>query len=111
MIEGYKRLGSWAIGIFVIFTIATMFAVQAAVTIVSANLAAELTGIALSPLGWSAIILGICILLLLSGQYSALDGAIKLIMAVLAVSTVVALVAALLQGEAKTLIAATAPSI
>ena len=111
MIEGYKRLGSWAIGIFVIFTIATMFAVQAAVTIVSANLAAELTGIALSPLGWSAIILGICILLLLSGQYSALDGAIKLIMAVLAVSTVVALVAALLQGEAKTLVAATAPSI
>ena len=98
MIEGYNRLGKWAIGIFVIFTIGTMFAVQAAVTIVSASLAAELTGIALSPLIWSAILLGICILLLLSGQYSALDGAIKLIMVVLAVSTLVAVGGALFQG-------------
>ncbi|MEL7833168.1 Nramp family divalent metal transporter [Fodinibius sp. Rm-B-1B1-1] len=98
MIEGYNRLGKWAIGIFVIFTLGTMFAVQAAVTIVSASLAAELTGIALSPLVWSAILLSICILLLISGQYSALDGAIKLIMVVLAVSTVVALGAALFQG-------------
>jgi Mn2+/Fe2+ NRAMP family transporter len=98
MIEGYNRLGKWAIGIFVIFTIGTMFAVQAAVTIVSASLAAELTGIALSPLAWSAILLVICIMLLISGQYSALDGAIKLIMIVLAVSTIVALGAALLQG-------------
>lgn len=98
MIEGYNRLGKWAIGIFVVFTIGTMFAVQAAVTIVSASLAAELTGIALSPLAWSAILLGICIVLLVSGQYSALDGAIKLIMAVLAISTVVALGAALFQG-------------
>lgn len=98
MIEGYKRLGNWAIGIFVVFTIGTMFAVQAAVTIVSASLAAELTGIALSPLAWSAILLAICIVLLLSGQYSALDGAIKLIMVVLAISTVVALAAALFKG-------------
>lgn len=111
MIEGYKRLGSWAIGIFVIFTIGTMFAVQAAVTIVSASLAAELTGLALSPLIWSAIILAICILLLLSGQYSALDGSIKLIMVVLAVSTVVALGAALLQGEQQSMPAELTPSI
>lgn len=98
MIEGYKRLGKWAIGIFVIFTIGTMFAVQAAVTIVSASLAAELTGIALSPVIWSAILLAICILLLMSGQYSALDGAIKLIMVVLAVSTIIAVGGAVLQG-------------
>lgn len=98
LIEGYQRLGKWAIGIFVVFTIGTMFAVQAAVTIVSASLAAELTGIPLTPLAWSAILLAICILLLISGRYSALDGAIKLIMVVLAVSTVVALGAAALQG-------------
>jgi Mn2+/Fe2+ NRAMP family transporter len=111
MIDGYKRLGNWAIGIFAVFTVGTMFAVQAAVTIVSASLAAELTGIALSPLIWSAIILGICILLLLSGQYSALDGAIKLIMVVLAVSTIIAVGAALLQGEQQTLPANLTPSI
>ncbi|NGP87070.1 Nramp family divalent metal transporter [Fodinibius halophilus] len=98
MIEGYKRLGNWAIGVFAVFTIGTMFIIQAAVTIVSAHLAAELTGIALTPVLWSAILLTICILLLMSGQYSALDGAIKLIMVVLAISTVVAVVAALFQG-------------
>ncbi|SMO46374.1 Nramp family divalent metal transporter [Fodinibius sediminis] len=99
MIEGYKRLGRWAIGIYIIFTLGTVFVIQAAVTIVSANLAAELTGLALSPLLWSVLLLIICIFLLLSGQYSALDGAIKLIMGVLAVSTVIALGAALLQGN------------
>lgn len=97
MIEGYHRLGKWAIGIFVVFTLGTMFAVQAAVTVVTASLAANMTGLALSPLAWSAILLGICILLLMSGQYSALDGAIKLIMVVLAVSTVVAVIAAISQ--------------
>ena len=111
MIEGYKRLGNVAIGIFVAFTIGTMFAVQAAVTIVSASLAAELTGVPLTPLAWSAIILAICILLLLSGQYSALDSAIKFIMVVLAVSTIVALVAALFQGEQHTMPANLTPSI
>lgn len=111
MIEGYRRLGKWAIGIFVVFTIGTMFAVQAAVTVVSASLAAELTGIALSPLAWSAILLGLCIVLLLSGQYSALDGAIKLIMVVLALSTVIALAAALMQGEQQMMPANLTPSI
>ncbi len=101
MINGYRRLGKWAIGIFVIFTIGTMFAVQAAVTIVSASLAAELTGIALSPLVWSGILLAICIILLMSGQYSALDGAIKIIMVVLAISTVIAVVAALFGSNAQ----------
>lgn len=111
MIEGYKRLGNWAIGIFVIFTIGTMFAVQAAVTVVTASLAAELTGVALSPLVWSAVIQGICILLLLSGQYSVLDRAVKLIMVVLAASTVVAVGAALIQGEQQTLPSNLTPSI
>ncbi len=98
MIEGYKQLGNWAIWIFIIFTIGTMFIVQAAVTVVTASLAAELTGIALSPLTWGAILLAICVVLLVSGQYSALDGSVKLIMVVLAVSTIVALGAAFLQG-------------
>lgn len=98
MIEGYKRLGNWAIGIYIFFTLGTVFVIQAAVTVVSASLAAELTGLALSPLIWSIILLAICVILLLSGQYSALDGAVKLIMAVLAVSTVVAFGAALFQS-------------
>jgi Mn2+/Fe2+ NRAMP family transporter len=99
MIEGYKKLGNWAFWIFIVFTIATMFTVQAAVTIVTASLAVELTGITLTPLIWSAIILGICIIILVAGQYSALDGAIKLIMVVLTISTLIAIVVAFANVE------------
>ncbi len=99
MIKGYKKLGSWAFWVFVVFTLGTMFIIQAAVTIVSASLAAELTGIVLSPFIWSAIVLGICIAILLYGQYSALDSAIKLIMVVLTVSTFVAIVVAVFNAQ------------
>ncbi|MDR8393627.1 Nramp family divalent metal transporter [Aliifodinibius sp. S!AR15-10] len=98
MIEGYKRLGNWAIWIFLVFTIGTMFIITAAVTVVTASLAAELTGIALSPLTWSAILMAVCVAIMMSGQYSALDGSVKFIMVILAASTVVALGAALFQG-------------
>lgn len=94
LIRGYKKLGKWAIWTFGGFTVITMCIVQAAVTIVTASLAAELTGIELSPLIWSAIILAICFALLSRGQYSALDGAIKVIIVVLSVSTVIALIVA-----------------
>src|SRR5699024_1236818 len=99
MIEGYRRLGHWAIGIYAFFTLGTAFVIQAAVTVVSANLAIELTGIALSPFIWSVILLTICVAVLLSGHYSALDGTIKLIMIVLAISTLVAFGSAILQGS------------
>ena len=102
MIRGYKKLGNWAFWIFVVFTLGTMFIIQAAVTIVSASLAAELTGIVLSPFLWSAILLSICIAILMYGQYSALDSAIKLIMVVLTISTFIAIIVAVIntQGSA-----------
>ncbi len=98
MIEGYKDLGNWAFWVFVVFTIGTMFIIQAAVTIVTASLAAELTGFTLSPFIWSAIILGICIVILVFGQYSALDSSIKLIMIVLSISTIFAIIVALFKS-------------
>ena len=82
LIQGYKRLGGWAIGSFGVFTVFTMCIVQAAVTVVTASLANQLTGLDLSPLIMSAIILVICLFLLIKGQYSALDGAIKFILIV-----------------------------
>lgn len=100
MLEGYQRLGNWALWIFIIFTAGTMFAVQAAVTLVTASLFAQVSGLVLHPVLWSAIILTICILILLRGEYSALDGTIKLMMILLATSTIIAVIAALLQPNA-----------
>lgn len=100
LLEGYKKVGRWALWVFLLFTIGTMFTVQAAVTAVTAGIAAQLTGLHFGAIGWSAIILVICIALLWSGQYPLLDTSMKVIMAVLVVSTIVAVFAALGQGHA-----------
>ena len=94
VLHGYKRLGKWALWTFTTFTLLTMNVVQAAVTIVTASLAAKLTGIALTPFIWSTIILLICISILMVGKYSALDKIIKLIIVILSVSTTIAVIVA-----------------
>lgn len=109
LIAGYKKLGNWALWIYIIFTVGTMFAIQAAVTIVTASLAVELTGLDLPLLVWSVIILGICIAVLFKGQYSALDSLIKVVMVVLSLSTMAALIAAFMNTSAP--MVAEAPSI
>lgn len=111
MIHGYAKLGRWAIWTYILFTVGTMFAIQAAVTIVTASLAAELTGIPLNTGLWSAIILGVCILLLIKNSYAVLDSVIKIFMVVLAASTVVAVTAALIQSQAPSASTIIAPEI
>lgn len=90
LLSGYQRLGRWAIAVFLIMTFGTIFVIQAAVTVVTAGLAGQIMGIGLPPWLWSAIILGVCALILLIGRYSFLDRSIKLIMCILAVTTVAA---------------------
>jgi Mn2+/Fe2+ NRAMP family transporter len=98
LLEGYVRLGRWAMWIYLILTFGMMFTIQAAVTIVTATLAATLFGFQLSPVWWSAILLIVCALVLVPGKYSLLDKLIKLIIIILSVSTVAAVIAAILQG-------------
>ncbi|MDZ7805879.1 MAG: Nramp family divalent metal transporter [Gracilimonas sp.] len=109
LIEGYDKLGKWSLWIYIIFTVGTMFAIQAAVTIVTASLAIELTGFHLPLLAWCAIILAICIAVLIRGQYSALDSIIKVVMVVLSLSTLAAFAVAFFDGHTPTL--TEAPSI
>lgn len=98
MIEGYAKMSKAALWIFIVFTVSTMFAIQAVVTLVTASLATSLTGIELPVVWWSAIILLICILLVVRDTYSFLDKAVKTLMVILAVSTVIAVIASLKQG-------------
>lgn len=94
MIQGYAKMSSLALWIFIIFTVSTMFAVHAAVTIVTASLATNLTGIELSVTVWCGIILVLCVLYLFRNTYALLDKAIKVLMVILAISTVVAMILA-----------------
>lgn len=109
LIAGYQKMGKWALWIYIVFTVGTMFAIQAAVTIVTASLAVELTGIQLPLLAWSIIILAICITILFRGGYAALDSLIKVVMVVLTLSTIAALVAAFFETTPSQLPAA--PSV
>lgn len=90
LLEGYRREGTWALVVYALLTIGTMFTVQAAVTLVTAGLAKELLGLALSPLQISAVVLALCAGLLATGGYRWLDRVGKVVVSTLALSTVVA---------------------
>lgn len=94
LLVGYKKLGNWAMGLYLILTIATMFAIQAAVTVVTAALLAWLTGGSLSVLIWTVIILLVCMVLLAIGRYAMLDKTIKVVIILLTLTTIIALIAA-----------------
>lgn len=100
LLHGYSEIGKWAMGVFLFMTFGTMFTIQAAVTIVTAGIAAYLFGIPLSPLIWSVVIVFICILILLIGRYPLLDKLIKFIIILLTISTIVAVFGAINHGNA-----------
>ncbi len=90
LLDGYKRLGKWLLVLYSILTLATMFTIQTAVTIVTAGLAANLFGITPDIVTWSIIITLLCLTLLIIGKYNLLDKFMKIIILTLTVSTIVA---------------------
>ncbi len=93
LLEGYRRQGTWALVVYALLTIATMFTVQAAVTFVTAAILAALLDAKMSPtnLWWIAFgLMGFCAVLLAVGQYRWLDRIIKVVVSALTVLTVVA---------------------
>lgn len=99
LLDGYKRLGKPVLIAYFIVTFATMFTIQAAVTIVTAGLAANLFGITTNPVIWSIIITIICFLLLILGKYKLLDNLMKIIIVTLTLSTIIAVVVAVFKNE------------
>lgn len=99
LLEGYKKLGKGVLIAYFILSIATMFTIQTAVTIVTAGLASSLFGDFVSIEVWTIIILIICFSLLIIGKYKLLDSLMKIIVIVLTISTLVAVGAALLNNE------------
>ncbi len=91
LISGYYNLGRWVLVLYLILTFLTMFTIQAAVTIVTAGILYWVSGNMFSPLIWSAIILFLITILLLSGKYSVLDRSIKIIIILLSITTFIAL--------------------
>lgn len=94
LLEGYHKLGKGVLLAFFIMSFATMFTIQAAVTIVTASLAVEVFGLTSDVTTWSLIILVISIFILIVGRYKLLDNLMKYIILTLTLSTIAAVVVA-----------------
>lgn len=99
LLEGYRLVGKWAFSLFLILSLLTMFPIQAAVTMVATGLIANLINWSVSPVILSAVILFICALILLIGRYPLLDKSMKVMVFVLALSTMIAFAVAVKHGS------------
>lgn len=95
LLDGYRKLGKGVLVIYYILNLATMFTIQAAVTIVTAGLASKIFGFSNNLVIWSAILMAISIIILLIGKYKLLDKLMKYIIITLTISTVAAVYVAL----------------
>ena len=99
LLEGYKKLGKGVLGVYFVLNFATMFTIQAAVTIVTAGLASQLFGFTNDLVLWSVIITIVSLAILLIGKYKLLDNLMKYIIIILTVSTITAVVIAIFNNK------------
>lgn len=100
LLDGYKKLGKGVLVIYYVLSLATMFTIQTAVTIVTAGLASSLFGDFISVKLWTVIIIIICLALLIFGKYKLLDRLMKIIIITLTISTIIAVSMALMDNTA-----------
>ena len=99
VLEGYRKLGRWAIITFLVLSFCTAIVNFAAVIKVTSDLAAFLFHINLSSFHTSTGLLIIILLMLFIGRYSLLDKVMKVMIMVLAIVTVAAFFFALNRGS------------
>jgi Mn2+/Fe2+ NRAMP family transporter len=90
LINGYRQLGRWAVALYWILTVSTMFAIQGAVTIVTAGLVGNIFDIQLSINTIATIILLTTMTILVIGKYSVLDKLMKIIIISLSLTVIFA---------------------
>ena len=99
LLEGYLAEGKWVLWVYFILSLGSMFTVTAAVTFVTAGMLNNLTGLTLDPAYVSGGLLLFCLLVLAVGKYGILDSLLKIVGAVLLISTLVAFFAAVFKGR------------
>lgn len=99
LLDGYKKISKTALAVYYVLNFATMFTIQAAVTIVTASLAAQLFGLTDNLVVWSSILMIISVLILTFGKYKLLDNLMKYIIIILAISTIIAVSVALFSNK------------
>ena len=102
LIDGYERTGRWAIWMYGIFTLLTMFTIQAAVTMVTAGILKNVTGWDMNIVLTAIVLLVFTALLIISGKYVLLDKVVKWIVILLTVTTIFAVFVAWWKSAGKT---------
>jgi Mn2+/Fe2+ NRAMP family transporter len=99
LVEGYLRLGRWAVWVYLLITLSTALIIQSAVALFTAFIVAQVFGVDWSIAVLGGLVLTGCALLLWIGRFKALDGTIKAVLAVLAVCTLAAAVTTFPQAK------------
>jgi Mn2+/Fe2+ NRAMP family transporter len=99
LLDGYAKLGKGYLWGYAVLNTANMFTIQAAVTIVTAGLAAHLFGISPNLTLWASVIILICSCLLIIGKYKLLDNLMKFIIIILSICTILAITVAFFKSK------------
>ena len=94
LIDGYSRLGKWAVALYGVITVSTMFFLMTAVTVVTAGLFKNVFNSELSIVWWSVIIIIILAVIIFLKKYSIIDSIVKFIIVLLAIAVIIAVISA-----------------
>jgi Mn2+/Fe2+ NRAMP family transporter len=90
LLEGFRRQGTWALVLYALVTILTMFTALATVSLVTAGLAKFAFGLTVSAEAVAGGLIALCSAIILLGRYHWLDIIIKALMVVLVIATFIA---------------------
>ncbi|MDG2006242.1 MAG: divalent metal cation transporter, partial [Thermodesulfobacteriota bacteirum] len=88
VLDGYKKIGNWAIYLYIVLTLGTMFTIQAGVTLVTAAIFKNWLNLEIGIFASSLIILFLCILIIKSIKSEFFIKFIKGLILVLILSTI-----------------------
>ena len=103
LVEGYLRVGRWALWLYFLITVATALIIQLAIVLFTAFLFQFVFGLTLSLPVVAALVVAGCGTLLITGKFRALDRTVKAVLVLLALSTLVAAIAIAPRVDARTL--------
>lgn len=103
LVEGYRRIGAWALWLYFLLTLVTSVIVQSAIILFTAFLLRYMFGLDWSLPLTGALVFAACAAILAIGRFHLFDLAVKVILAVLALSTVAAAAVSLPRADFSTL--------
>ncbi|MGD2109013.1 MAG: Nramp family divalent metal transporter [Phycisphaerae bacterium] len=99
LLVGYRRIGRWALVMYMVVAFGLSIPTAAALTVVTAGMASQLIPANLTSMNWAIILMFGCAVILATGGYPLLDRLMKVLMIFLAVCTLVAVIAAIGHGR------------